>query len=79
MTAQVIDLNSRRPEPEPPCTDCAACQLRALAARLRNHIETHDDALLTDWPAEAAMFTDALATIDAALDQTDRRTPDARR
>lgn len=70
--SNVIALDSRRPQPEPPCAGCPKCSLRSLAARVRDHRDAHDGHLLTDWPTEAEMYADVLTTIATALDDNDQ-------
>lgn len=41
MTATVVSLSSRRPEPKPACT-CTRHQLDALADRTRGRLDDHD-------------------------------------
>lgn len=90
MTATVISLDSRRPQPTTAAT-CPACQYRrdgsecyphrldSLAGRLRGHFNSTAAELLVDRALLATALTDAIAVLDGitheCLPVDERKTP----
>jgi hypothetical protein len=67
MTATVVSLDSRRPEPQAACR-CTRHRLDALASRTRDHLDGHD--LLIPRDVLEAVLADITRTTAAVLDST---------
>lgn len=74
MSANVIDLASRRRNPDPACT-CPRHQLDALAARVRDVLDGTDGELLIPREHLADALVDLEATTDRLLPQNERTKP----
>lgn len=67
MTATVIDLSSRLPQPEPACK-CTKHLLRALAERTADHLAGTEGELLIPRELLADVLADIHRTTAAVLD-----------
>ena len=66
MSATVIPLTSRRPQPEQTCT-CPQHRLWALADRVRETLACNEGELLVGRDVHERVLEDVLATIAAAV------------
>lgn len=66
MTANVVSLASRRPQPEPACT-CPQHRLWDLADRVREELLSSEGELLVSREDHARVLEDVLSTIAAAM------------
>lgn len=66
MTALVISLASRRPQPEQTCT-CVQHRLWALSDRVRDALAVTEGELLVSHEDHARVLEDVLQTIAAAM------------
>lgn len=66
MTADVILLASRRPQPEQTCT-CPQHRMWDLADRVREALVSSEGELLVSRDAHAGVLEDVLTTIAAAM------------
>ncbi len=74
MSANVIDLASRRRNPEQTCT-CPRHSLDALADRVRAVLENTDGELLIPREHLAEALADLVATTNRLLPPTERTKP----
>ena len=74
MTATVISLSSRRPDPKQPCA-CPRHQLDALAGRVRDRLDQTEGSLLVARDDLAAVLADIRATTDRLIPSTERTAP----
>ena len=66
MTATVVSLASRRPQPEQTCT-CPQHRMWDLADRVREALRRSEGELLVPVDAHATVLEDVLSTIAAAM------------